>query len=108
MSFGSLNAQNGRNNSSIPVYFAQGYFTLTPGQDLEHLKNELDLNANVESYRFELEHNLFTVITKDLESFNKTILLDWFGYFVSEVSCTQIGVQGVDQRGGFPFQNCND
>lgn len=108
MSFGYVKAQSSLDNSSSHVYFAQGNFEFSENQDLESLSTHLALNSNIDVFRFDIEHNLFIVFTKDIQEFNKTVLLSWFGSYLTNISCTQIGIQGVDERNVFPFQNCND
>lgn len=107
-SFGFVNAQNAANNNSSNEYFAQGYFVLPENQDVQALNDHLAQNSDIKIFRFDTEHNLFIVFTKEIETFDKTVLLSWLGSYISSASCIQIGVQDIDERNAFPFQNCND
>lgn len=100
--------QSRQENSATPVYFAEGYFEMNDEQNIEELKALVASNVHVDQYRLDLEDHLFIVITKDMETFNKDILMNWFGGFVTELHCTHIGVQGVDVRNSYPYTNCQD
>lgn len=104
----NLLGQSRQENSTTPVYFAEGYFVMNNEQNLDELKALVAANENVDQYRLDLEDHLFIVITKNVETFDKNILMNWFGGFVTELHCTHIGVQGVDTRNSYPYQNCQD
>lgn len=100
--------QSRQENSSTPVYFAEGYFVMNDEQNIEELKALVAANENIDQYRLDLEDHLFIVITKNVESFNKDLLMSWFGGMITELHCTHIGIQGVDARSSYPYQNCQD
>lgn len=107
MSFDSL-GQSRQENSSTPVYFAEGYFEMNDEQNIDELKALVAANENVDQYRLDLEDHLFIVITKNVEEFDESMLMDWFGGYITDLHCTHIGVQGVDARNSYPYQNCQD
>lgn len=107
-SFSGVMAQSRNANNGGFGYFAQGYFELAPGQDLAGLESELAQNANVDAFRFDSEQGVYTIITKDITSFDRDTLVSWLGSHVAAIHCTQIGIHGVDQRQGIPFENCVD
>lgn len=107
-SFSGAMAQSRNASSSVPGYFAQGYYELAPGQDLAGLESELAQNANVDAFRFDSDQGVYTIITKDIANFDRDTLVSWLGNYVAAIHCTQIGIHGVDQRQGIPFENCVD
>lgn len=107
-SIGLVKAQNGTSNSTDQSYFAQGNFQLSESQNLESLNDHISSNTNIQAFRFDVVNNLFIVFTKEIGTFDNAILMNWFGDYLTNVSCVQIGIQGVDERNEFPFQNCND
>lgn len=103
-------SQIGSNQSEISSnksFFAQCLINNLTDENVDELKERLNLYTELKTIRINVEEKRLFIITNPIEIVNNSILLGWIGDFSDTISCIEIGVWGVDQVSTFPFANCD-
>lgn len=90
------------------TFFAQCALKNLSPEAYENLELQLKANTQVFIVRVDPISNTLFFLTQEMETFTATDFNSILGTFISNTSCINIGVRGVDLIKPNPKQDCNE
>jgi hypothetical protein len=87
-------------------FFAQCKLTMSNQAAFDSLQLDLASNPYVSVVRVDFYSKRLFLLTKNITSYTEPQFLSWLGAYMTNATCIQIGVHGVDAVKPYPFTDC--
>lgn len=86
---------NAQSNVSATDFYAQSLVYLSSDAEYQQLSSQLAAIPYVRNVRIDKNSHQLFVSTKDLSSFDESVLQSWLGNYSAGVSCVHTGIFGI-------------